>query len=78
MIQTAENAQKRFKWPFFTEVVSLACWHIWEVMNAQIFNNIRPRFATWRASFIHDVTLHAHHFRDDKKGLLLQWVKSLH
>jgi hypothetical protein len=75
---TAENARRRFRWPFFTEVVSLACWNIWKVRNARISNNVRPRLATWRACFIHDISLHAHRFKDDKKEILLHWIKSLH
>jgi hypothetical protein len=74
----AENARRRFRWPFFTEVVALACRNIWKVRNTRIFNNVRPRFAAWRGSFIHDISLHAHHFRDDKKEILLHWIKSLH
>jgi hypothetical protein len=77
MVQTAEMARRSFRHSFFTEVVIIACWHIWKVRNACIFDHVRPRFATWRAQFIHDISLHAHRFKKDHKEALLKWVSSL-
>jgi hypothetical protein len=78
MSQTAEEARRRFNKFFFTEVVSLACWNIWKIRNAKIFENVQPRFATWRSNFIHDISLHAHRFKSDKKQILMEWVNTLH
>jgi hypothetical protein len=33
----AKQAKKEFKKPFFTEIVLIACWNIWKVINVAIF-----------------------------------------
>jgi hypothetical protein len=78
MVQTAEVARKRFGHFFFTEVVALACWHIWKVRNARVFENVQPRFAVWRRNFIEDLSLHAHRFKENKQTQILQWISNLH
>jgi hypothetical protein len=77
MVQTAEMARRGFNHSFFTEVVIIACWNIWKVRNAFIFDHVRPRFATWRAQFIHDISLHAHRFKKEQKDKVLKWVSAL-
>jgi hypothetical protein len=77
MVQTAEMARRSFKHSFFTKVVAIACWNIWKVRNAFIFYHTRPHFATWRAPFIRDISLHAHRFESDHKDELFKWLASL-
>lgn len=78
MAQSAEYARRIFKHSFFTEVASLACWHIWKVRNAKVFDQVQPIFAAWRRNFIHDISLHAHRFKPDRKNRLLAWIATLH
>jgi hypothetical protein len=77
MVQTAEEARRRFRHFFFTEVVALACWHIWKVRNAKVFENVKPKFVVWRQNFVEDLTLLTHRFKEDRKGQILQWISSL-
>jgi hypothetical protein len=78
MVQTAKVARRNFRHTFFTEVVALACWHIWKILNAKIFEHVQPRFRVWRPNFIEDISLHAHRFKADQKKKLLVWISSLH
>jgi hypothetical protein len=58
------SARKLFSKPFFTEVIILACWHIWKQRNGAIFENIRPSLAFWKRQFVHEASLHVHRVRD--------------
>jgi hypothetical protein len=78
MVQTAEIARRRFRHFFFTEVVALACWHIWKIRNAKVFENVQLRFAFWCRNFVEDLSLHAHRFKADKKDQILKWISNLH
>jgi hypothetical protein len=50
-------ARTAFNKPFFMEVIITTCWNIWLIHNAKLFNHKRPLFATWKAKFIHDISL---------------------
>jgi hypothetical protein len=64
--------------PFFMEVMIMACWHIWLIRNAAIFQGERPTFARWRTCFIHDMYLLQHRIKAKHKPSLLAWLGSLH
>jgi hypothetical protein len=78
MAQSADHARKSFNHIFFTEVAALACWHIWKIRNAKVFEQVQPRFTAWRSNFVHDISLHAHRFKPDRKIKPLAWIASLH
>ena len=69
MWSSALAAKRDFHNPFFAEVVFTACWNIWTIRNAKIFNQEQLKFRKWRSGFIHDISLLAHRikvsFRDD-------------
>ena len=62
---------------FFTEVMLLACWNIWKIRNDMVFNNVRPRFATWKCKFVHDMSLHSHRFKEKLRDKILVWLANL-
>jgi hypothetical protein len=71
------TARQRFHKPFFMEVVVVACWNIWLIRNAKIFQNERPTFTRWKCKFVHDMTLLQHRIKQKYKVELLDWIESL-
>lgn len=71
LVQSAEIARRSFRHVFFTEVAALACWHIWKSRNARVFDQVLPRFATWKSNFVHGISLLAHRFKPERKKKLL-------
>jgi hypothetical protein len=53
--QVLHVARRSFGHPFFMEVLILACWNIWIIRIAKIFNSERPTLARWKACFVHDI-----------------------
>jgi hypothetical protein len=68
------KARKSFSKPFFTEVVILACWHIWKQRNWPAFENIKPSFAFWKYQFVHEVSLHVHRVKDKHADIFKSWI----
>jgi hypothetical protein len=58
-----DEARRSFGHPFFMEVVITACWHIWLIRNAKIFNHERPTFRRWKAGFTQDMYLLQHRIK---------------
>jgi len=77
MTAIAFHARRDFARPFFSEVVFLACWNIWNVRNDRVFRNIKPSFRRWRASFILDVSLLVHRIKPKFKDDLIRWISFL-
>jgi hypothetical protein len=71
------RARAAFAKPFFTEIVILACWHIWKVRNGFIFQHERPSFRAWVNKFKHEVTLHAHRIKDKHAESFRSWIETL-
>jgi hypothetical protein len=71
------KAMRSFNQPFFTEVVILACWHIWKQRNEAIFQQILPSFRAWRSRFIHEATLHTNRMKAKHVGSFSAWISSL-
>jgi hypothetical protein len=59
------------------EFLITACWHIWLITNATIFNNERPLFRRWKASFTHDIFLSHHRIKRKHGDSLLTWLAAL-
>jgi hypothetical protein len=70
------KARREFNQPFFVKVFLLSCHSIWKVRSAMIFDQVRPRFSTWKGQFVHDISLHAHR-KDARKDKLLDWILHL-
>jgi hypothetical protein len=70
-------ARKVFSKPFFTEVIILACWHIWKQRNGAIFENIRPSFVSWKRQFVHEASLHVHRVKDKHSDMFKSWIDNL-
>jgi hypothetical protein len=71
------TARASFAKPLSTEVVILACWHIWKQRNGAIFENIRPSFGSWRRQFIHEATLHVHRVKAKHADVFTLWIHNL-
>jgi hypothetical protein len=71
------KARKEFAKPFFTEVIILACWHIWKQRNSKFFEHIRPSFGSWKAHFVHEASLHVYRVKDKHSDLFKSWIDSL-
>jgi hypothetical protein len=72
-----EIAKEDFRKPFFTEIVLIACWNIWKVRNATIFEKVMPTFRGWKGAFIHDLTLHKYRVKGKKLVELSKWIDTL-
>jgi hypothetical protein len=59
------------------EVVVVACWNIWLIRNAKIFQNERAIFIRWKCKFVHDMTLLQYRIKQKYKVELLDWIESL-
>jgi hypothetical protein len=59
------------------EVLITACWHIWLIRNAAIFNNERPLFRRWKAGFTNDVSLLQYRVKKKFRDSLLSWLAAL-
>jgi hypothetical protein len=62
---------------FFTEVVILATWHIWNQRNGMIFQQTRPSFRSWKREFINGLSLHKHRVKKKDVAQLQAWIVSL-
>ena len=77
MIELVTQARRSFDRPFFSEVVFIACWHIWIIRNAKVFRNERASFNKWRFAFRHDISLMQHRIKSAYKDDLLKWISFL-
>lgn len=77
MLQVASKAHDSFAKPFFSEVVFLACWHIWKLRNGKIFRKERPSFMAWHSNFVHDLTIHMHRFPKKLVTSVKVWLAGL-
>ena len=77
MIELVTQPRRGFARPFFSEVVFIACWHIWLVRNAKVFRNERASFNKWRFAFRHDISLMQHRTKSAYKDDLLKWISFL-
>jgi hypothetical protein len=59
------------------EVLITACWHIWLIRNAAVFNNERPLFRRWKAGFTNDIFLLQHRIKRKFRDSLLTWLAAL-
>ena len=75
--QVFQQARQRFQKPFFSEVVILACWHIWKQRNGAIFQQVMPRFRAWKRGFVNDITLHVHRVKAKHVQELSSWIDNL-
>jgi hypothetical protein len=71
------HARKEFGKPFFTEVVILATWYIWNQRNGMIFQQQRPSFRSWKREFINGLSLHKHRVKKKDVAQLQAWIDSL-
>jgi hypothetical protein len=71
------HARKEFGKPFFTEVVILATWYIWNQKNGKIFQQQRPSFRSWKREFINGLYLHKHRVKKKEVAQLQAWIDSL-
>ena len=77
MWSAAVAAKRVFHNPFFAKVVFTACWNIWTIKNAKVFNQEQPKFRKWRSGFIHDISLLAHRIKASFRDDLLKWISFL-
>jgi hypothetical protein len=71
------HSKEIFAKPFFTEVVILACWHIWKQRNGKVFEHIRPSFGSWKAQFVHEAFLHVHRVKHKHAAIFKSWTENL-
>lgn len=74
---TVQHARNAFNKPFFFEVIIIACWHIWKQRNGAIFEGVMPTFRSWKAAFVHDITLHICRVKKAHQNILTQWIETL-
>ncbi|PNT67864.1 hypothetical protein BRADI_3g33103v3 [Brachypodium distachyon] len=72
-----QRAMISFGEPFLLEVIAFACWHIWKQRNGLIFKEIIPSFHSWRAAFVHVLSLLGHRFKPGLAPRLAAWLESL-
>ncbi|KQK04576.2 hypothetical protein BRADI_2g14371v3 [Brachypodium distachyon] len=59
------------------QVAAFACWHIWKRRNGLIFTGETPSFRSWRAAFVHDLSLLKHRFKPGLVPRFTAWLDSL-
>jgi hypothetical protein len=72
-----DEARRSFGLTFFMEVIITACWNIWLIRNAKIFNHERPTFRRWKAGFMQDMYLLEHRIKKKHRAALVAWLDNL-
>jgi hypothetical protein len=52
VIDSIKDIKDKLHVPFSIDVIILASWSMWIVMNNKIFDNQRPIIGSWRAIFL--------------------------
>jgi len=51
IFQNLESFRRQLQVPFFTEIIILICWSIWQSRNGIIFNNKQPSIQDAKRTF---------------------------
>jgi hypothetical protein len=70
-----KDIKNKLQVPFAMDIIILAAWSIWIVRNNKIFNNQRPRFATWKEIFHEKLRMLGHRIKNKFSDQYNSWLE---
>jgi YbbR domain-containing protein len=76
-MEAFEEMRITLKLPFAMEIIILAAWGIWIVINNKLFNNQNATFRSWKAIYLQELTMLSHRIKKKHASAFKEWLQSL-